>query len=217
MNYKIAPSLLSADWTRLAEQVHACEDGGADLLHLDIMDGHFVPNISFGPMMVEAVRGITTLPLDVHLMISSPRSYLEQFAAAGADYITLHSEATHHLHRGIQLIKALGCKAGVAFNPASGLEQLPHIIKDIDLLLIMSVNPGFGGQSLIESTLPKISQCRALLSNQNPDCLLEIDGGINRDTIARAAAAGADTFVAGAAVLGTDDIQGAIKELRSLL
>jgi ribulose-phosphate 3-epimerase len=217
MKYQIAPSLLSADLTCLAEQVHACEQGGADLLHLDIMDGHFVPNISFGPLLVKAVRGITDLPLDVHLMISSPESYLEQFATAGADFITLHAESTHHLHRGLQQIKALGCKPGVAFNPASGLEQLPQIIKDIDLLLIMSVNPGFGGQSFIESTLEKISRSRALLSNQNPDCLLEVDGGINRDTIARVAAAGADTFVAGAAVLGTDDIQGAIKELRSLL
>ncbi len=217
MKYRIAPSLLSADLSRLSDQIRACENGGADLLHLDIMDGHFVPNISFGPQLVKTVRQLTRLPLDVHLMITRPERYLEQFAAAGADYICLHGEATPHLHRALQQVKALGCRPGLALNPATGLDQLAQVIEELDLLLVMSVNPGFGGQSFIETTLTKIARCREMLRESNPDCLLEVDGGINRDTIARVAVAGADTFVAGTAILGAEDIGVAIQDLRNLL
>ncbi len=211
---KIAPSILSADFARLGDEVRAVAAAGADYIHVDVMDGHFVPNITIGPLVVEAVRRVTPLPLDVHLMISDPDRYVPEFAAAGADIIVVHAEATLHLHRTVQLIKSLGKRAGVSLNPATSLHCLDYVLDELDLVLLMTVNPGFGGQSFIEACLPKIQALRAMLDKRGLETELEVDGGVKIDNIARIAHAGADVFVAGSAVFGSPDYAATIKELK---
>jgi ribulose-phosphate 3-epimerase len=211
---KIAPSILSADFSRLGEEVRAVEAGGADYIHIDVMDGHFVPNITIGPLVVEAVRKVTKLPLDVHLMIENPDLYIPEFAKAGADIIVVHAEATWHLHRTIQLIKSLGKKAGVSLNPATPLNGLDYILDELDLVLLMTVNPGFGGQSFIEACLPKIHALRGMLDKRGLDTELEVDGGVKTDNIDRISHAGANVFVAGSAVFGSPDYAATITDLK---
>ncbi|RSD28064.1 ribulose-phosphate 3-epimerase [Mesobacillus subterraneus] len=211
---KIAPSILSADFARLGEEIKDVERGGADYIHVDVMDGHFVPNITIGPLIVEAIRPVTTLPLDVHLMIENPDQYIEAFAKAGADYITVHVEACRHLHRTIQMIKSTGVKAGVVINPATPVESLRHVIEDVDLVLLMSVNPGFGGQKFIPSVLPKIRQVKELADSLNPELEIEIDGGVNEETAKLCIEAGANVLVAGSAVFNKEDRAAAIASLR---
>lgn len=211
---KISPSILSADFARLGDEIRAIERGGADYVHVDVMDGHFVPNITIGPLVVDAVKKITELPLDVHLMIENPDLYIPDFAKAGADIITVHQEAVPHLHRTVQLIKRLGRKAGVSINPATPASTLEMILAELDLVLVMTVNPGFGGQSFIESCLPKIRQLRQQIETRGLAVELEVDGGVKIDNIGRIAAAGADVFVAGSAVFGTADYQTTIAALR---
>jgi ribulose-phosphate 3-epimerase len=212
---RIAPSLLSADFSRLADEVKMCESGGADWLHIDVMDGQFVPNLTFGAKVIETVRGLTRLPLDVHLMVVEPEKYFDGFAAAGATGLTIHVEVAPHLHRQIQRIRELGCSPGVALNPSTGLDAVREILPDIDLLLVMTVNPGFGGQKFIRHMLPKISRARDLLDAAGSAATLEVDGGISRETIAEAHAAGADTFVAGNAVFSARDPRAEIGALRN--
>jgi ribulose-phosphate 3-epimerase len=211
---KIAPSILSADFSRLGEEIKDVEKGGADYIHVDVMDGHFVPNITIGPLIVEAVRPITKLPLDVHLMIENPDQYIEAFAKAGADYITVHAEASRHLHRTIHLIKSYGVKAGVVLNPATPAEALKHIIQDIDMVLLMTVNPGFGGQKFISSVLPKIRQVKEMAAEQGLDLEIEVDGGVNEETAKLCIEAGANVLVAGSAVYNQKDRAKAIAALR---
>ena len=211
---KIAPSILSADFSRLGEEVRAVESAGADYIHVDVMDGHFVPNITIGPLVVEAVRKVTNLPLDVHLMIAEPELYIHDFVEAGSDIIVIHAEATSHLHREVQLIKSFGKKAGVALNPATPLNCLDYVLEELDLVLLMTVNPGFGGQSLIEACIPKIQALRGTLDKRGLETELEVDGGIKKDNIARISHAGADVFVAGSAVFGSDDYAATISELK---
>ncbi|MRR05625.1 MAG: ribulose-phosphate 3-epimerase [Deltaproteobacteria bacterium] len=211
---KIAPSILSADFSRLGEEIRAVEAGGADYIHVDVMDGHFVPNITIGPLVVEAVRKITHLPLDVHLMISNPEMYIPEFAKAGADIIVIHAEATVHLHRALQLIKSFGKKAGVALNPGTSLSTLEYVLRDLDLVLLMTVNPGFGGQSFIEACIPKIQSLRGMLDRLGLETELEVDGGVKTDNIDRISHAGADVFVAGSAVFGSPEYAGTISELK---
>lgn len=211
---KIAPSLLSADFARLGDEIRAVEAGGADYIHVDVMDGHFVPNITIGPLVVDAVRKVTALPLDVHLMISSPDSYIPSFAEAGADIIVVHAEAAVHLHRTVQLIRSLGKKAGVALNPATPLGGLEYVLDELDLVLLMTVNPGFGGQSFIEACLPKIHSLRRMLDKRGLETELEVDGGVKTDNIERISHAGADVFVAGSAVFGSTDYASTIAELK---
>jgi ribulose-phosphate 3-epimerase len=212
---KIAPSILSADFSRLGDEIRAIDQAGADYVHIDVMDGHFVPNITIGPLVVDAVRRVTDLPLDVHLMIEHPDRYVGDFAGAGADLIVVHVEATTHLHRTIQLIRSLGKKAGVSLNPATSLTTIDMILPDLDLVLLMTVNPGFGGQSFIESCLPKIEQLRQRIDQLGKPIELEVDGGVKIDNIERIAAAGADVFVAGSAVFGASDYAATIQQLRS--
>ena len=212
----IAPSILSADFSRLGEEVRAVEAAGADVIHIDVMDGHFVPNITIGPLIVKALRPITSLPLDVHLMISEADRYLQDFIDAGADWITVHVEACPHLHRTLHYIRSQGKKAGAVLNPATSLSTLEYVLADVDLVMLMSVNPGFGGQSFIESSLDKISRLRAMLDTVNPTAGIEVDGGISPQTIARVAAAGANIFVAGSAVYGSTDYQAVIGEMKKL-
>jgi len=209
----IAPSILSADGGRLAEEIKAVEKAGANWIHVDVMDGHFVPNITMGPGLVGALRKATSLPFDVHLMIKNPNNYIEAFANAGADYITVHVEAADHLHRTIELIKKTGRKAGVSLNPATPLVSIEEILPDIDLLLIMSVNPGFGGQKFIESSLTKIRRASDMITRLPKKPLLEVDGGVNLQNIASIAQAGADVLVAGAAVFGAGDYTQTISAL----
>jgi len=211
---KIAPSILSADFSRLGDEVRAVAAAGADYIHVDVMDGHFVPNITIGPLVVEAVRKVTDLPLDVHLMIENADRYIPDFAKAGADIIVVHAEASVHLHRTIQLIKSLGKRAGVSLNPATSLSSLEYVIDELDLVLLMTVNPGFGGQSFIEACLPKIHALRAMLDRRGCEAELEVDGGVKIDNIDRIAHAGADVFVAGSAVFGSKDYGETIKELK---
>jgi len=211
---RIAASLLSADFSRLAEEVAVCEKGGADWLHVDVMDGQFVPNLTFGAKIIETVRKLTRLPLDVHLMVVQPEKYFDDFAAAGATGLTIHVEAAPHLHRQMQRIRELGCSPGVALNPSTGLEAVREIVPDIDLLLVMTVNPGFGGQKFIPQMLAKISRARDMLDAAGSGATLEVDGGISRDTIAPAHDAGADTFVAGNAVFTARDPRAEIAALR---
>jgi ribulose-phosphate 3-epimerase len=211
---KIAPSILSADFSRLGEEIKDVEKGGADYIHVDVMDGHFVPNITIGPLIVEAVRPITKLPLDVHLMIENPDQYIEAFAKAGADYITVHAEASRHLHRTIHLIKSFGVKAGVVLNPATPAEALKHIIQDIDMVLLMTVNPGFGGQKFISSVLPKIRQVKEMAADLGLDLEIEVDGGVNEETAKLCIEAGANVLVAGSAVYNQKDRAKAIAALR---
>ena len=212
---RIAPSLLSADFAKLADEVAMCEAGGADWLHVDVMDGRFVPNLTFGAKVIETVRRLTKLPLDVHLMVVEPESHFDAFAAAGATGLTIHVEVAPHLHRQVQRIRELGCAAGVALNPSTGLETVAEILPDLDLLLLMTVNPGFGGQSFIPQTLGKISRARGLLDAIGSRATLAVDGGINRETIGRVRAAGADTFVAGNAVFSARDPRAEIGALRA--
>ncbi len=211
---KIAPSILSADFARLGEEIRAVADGGADYIHIDVMDGHFVPNLTIGPLVVEAVRKVTDLPLDVHLMIESPDRYIPDFARAGADIITIHQEAVPHLHRTVQLIKSLGKKAGVSVNPATPAATLDIILDDLDLVLVMTVNPGFGGQGFIPGGLAKIAALRQEIDRRGLRIELEVDGGVKADNIGRIAAAGADVLVAGSAVFGAPDYAATIGELR---
>ena len=211
---RIAPSILSANFARLADEIALLEAGGADLVHIDVMDGVFVPNLTFGAKVIETVRKLTDLPLDVHMMVVQPEKYFDDFARAGANGLTIHAEAAPHLHRQLYRIKELGCQAGVALNPATPLEAASEVASDLDLLLIMTVNPGFGGQSFIGSTLDKIRRARAMLEASRSAAALEVDGGVARDTIASCWRAGADTFVAGNAVFSAHDPAGEIGELR---
>ncbi len=211
---RIAPSLLAADFARLGEEVRAVAEAGADWLHLDIMDGHFVPNISFGPGLVRALRRHASIPFDVHLMIAPVDPYLEAFAAAGANLISLHPEAGPHLHRSLQTIKALGCQAGVVLNPATPIAALDHVLELCDLILVMSVNPGFGGQSFLTSQLDKIATLRRRIDASGRAIALQVDGGVTVATAPRCIAAGADVLVAGTAVFGQPDYQAAIAALR---
>jgi ribulose-phosphate 3-epimerase len=211
---KIAPSILSADFSRLGEDIQAVDRAGADYIHVDVMDGHFVPNITIGPLVVAALRKVTDKPLDVHLMIENPDLYIAEFAKAGADIITVHQEAVPHLHRTVQLIKSLGKKAGVSLNPATPVETLDVILDELDLVLVMSVNPGFGGQSFIPSALDKISALRQRITQRGLATELEVDGGVKIDNIREVVAAGADVLVAGSAVFNTDDYAATILALR---
>lgn len=211
---KIAPSILSADFTRLGEEIRAVEAAGADMIHIDVMDGHFVPNITIGPLIVEAARRATTLPLDVHLMISDPDHYVGEFAKAGADILTVHPETLRHLHRSIHAIKDLGVQAAVSLNPATGLEVLEYVLSDLDMVLLMTVNPGFGGQRFIPAVIPKIERLRRMIEERGLRTAVEVDGGIGPDTIGKVAAAGADVFVAGSAIFGTADYAGTIRLMR---
>jgi len=210
----IAPSILSADFTCLGKELSAVENAGADWIHIDVMDGRFVPNITYGPIIVQACKRVTSLPLDVHLMIEKPEAIIPDFAKAGADYISVHAETCPHLHRTLQQIRELGVKPGVALNPATPLSFIEHIADQLDFVLIMSVNPGFGGQKFIESSIEKIKALSDLLAKKNPFAIIQVDGGINADTIAAVARAGASCFVAGSAIFNTPDYTDTIAALR---
>lgn len=214
---KIAPSILSADFMRLGEEIKAAEAAGADMLHLDIMDGHFVPNITIGPAVVDAIRRITALPLDVHLMIEEPDKFLRDFIKAGADYITVHVEASVHLHRTIQWIKESGVKAGVSLNPATPIWNLDHILPDLDMVLLMSVNPGFGGQEFIPCVLDKIKALKDIIKERGFNVLIEVDGGVKPDNVREIASAGADILVMGSAFFNSEDYGVLMKRLREML
>ncbi|HSA78635.1 MAG TPA: ribulose-phosphate 3-epimerase [Nitrospirota bacterium] len=212
---KVAPSILSADFSRLGDEIRAVDAAGADIIHVDVMDGHFVPNITIGPMIVRAAREVTKLPLDVHLMITNPELYIEDFAKAGADYITVHVETAFHLNRLVQSIKEhKGIKAAVSLNPATSLSSLDYILKDLDMVLIMSVNPGFGGQAFIPSALDKIRTLRKLIDEQGLKTKIEVDGGVKPDSAAEIINAGADILVAGSAIFGNKDYAAAIRGIR---
>lgn len=217
-DYLIAPSILSADFARLGEEVDAVLSAGADIVHFDVMDNHFVPNLTIGPLICEALRkhGVTA-PIDVHLMVEPVDRIIPDFAGAGASYITFHPEASAHVDRSLQLIRGLGCKSGLVFNPATPLSWLEYALDKIDMVLIMSVNPGFGGQSFIPSALDKLRKAREIIDASGFDIRLEIDGGVKVDNIAQIAAAGADTFVAGSAIFGTGDYRAAIAAMREQL
>lgn len=211
---KIAPSILSADFARLAEEVALVEKAGADMIHVDVMDGHFVPNLTVGPPIVKALRKVTQLPLDVHLMITNPDAFLDDFVEAGADIITVHVETCPHLHRTIQSIRERGVKPGVTLNPATPLEHMAEILGEVDLLLIMSVNPGFGGQAFIPSSLERIKKARRLIKETGSQALLEVDGGIKIDNAQDVIKAGADILVAGSAIFGSKNYAETIREFR---
>ncbi|UCE64145.1 MAG: ribulose-phosphate 3-epimerase [Nitrospirota bacterium] len=211
----IAPSVLSADFGRLAEAVQQVEAAGADWIHVDVMDGHFVPNLTVGPPMVEALRKVTKLPLDVHLMMTNPDSFIEEFAEAGANYLTVHVEACPHLHRTVQSIKERHVKAGVTLNPATSATTLEEILPEADLILIMSVNPGFGGQSFIETSFQKIARVRHMIDQAKSRALLEVDGGVNLENASRVVKAGADVLVAGSAIFNSADFAQTIHQLRT--
>lgn len=211
---KIAPSILSANFAKLGEEIKDVENGGADYIHVDVMDGHFVPNITIGPLIVEAIRPVTTLPLDVHLMIEKPDLYIDDFVRAGADIITVHVEACNHLHRTIQLIKSKGIKAGVVLNPHTPIESIQHILEDIDMVLLMTVNPGFGGQAFIPQVLPKIKQLANIIKEKQLSIEIEVDGGVNEETAKQCVNAGATVLVAGSAIYNTTDRKQAITNLK---
>jgi ribulose-phosphate 3-epimerase len=215
MPHLIAPSILSADFTCLGQEIKAVENAGADWIHVDVMDGHFVPNITMGPLIVEAVRRSTTLPVDVHLMIDRPERYIADFVAAGADYLSVQVEACLHLNRSIHHIKELGAKAGAVLNPATSLNTIEYILEDLDFVLIMSVNPGFGGQKFIANSLEKIRELNHKIRQKQLSTLIQIDGGVNPDTISKIAAAGVDVFVAGSAIFNTDDYRQTIQLLKA--
>lgn len=214
---KIAPSILSADFLKLAEEVKAAEAAGVDMLHIDVMDGHFVPNITIGPFIVEAIKKATTLPLDVHLMIDEPDRYLKDFIHAGADYITVHAEAALHLHRTVQWIKDTGIKAGVSLNPSTPVWSLEHILSDTDMVLLMSVNPGFGGQEFIPQIFDKIHQLKGIIKERGLETLIEVDGGIKCGNAKKVADAGADVLVMGSAFFHSKDYKKLVKDLREKL
>jgi len=210
----IAPSILSADFARLGDEVRMLEAGGADWIHVDVMDGRFVPNLTFGTKVIETVRRVTALPIDVHLMVVEPERYFDDFAAAGASGLTIHPEVSPHLHRQLTRIRELGCLAGAALNPSTSLEAVAEVVPELDLLLVMTVNPGFGGQRFIGSMVDKVRRARAVLDGAASAARLQVDGGINRETIATAWRAGADAFVAGNAVFAAPDPQDEIRALR---
>lgn len=213
---RIAPSILAADFSMLAAEIKKVEKAGADFIHVDIMDGHFVPNLTFGPPVVQAIRKVTALPFDVHLMVDNPQDLIVPFIDAGADFITIHVETAPHLHRLLQTIKEHGVKAGVALNPSTPVTMVEEVLDDVDMVLLMSVNPGFGGQKFIPSTLDKITRLKQIITRRNIHTEIEIDGGINRETASQVAMAGADILVAGLAVFGADDLQVAINSLKVL-
>lgn len=214
---KIAPSILSADFSRLGQEIKKAEEGGADLIHLDVMDGRFVPNITIGPPVIKYLRKVTKLPFDVHLMIEEPERYIKEFVDAGADIITVHQEATVHLHRTIQQIKNYGIKAGVALNPSTPLSSIEYIIEDIDMILIMTVNPGFGGQKFINNMETKIRKLRDLINEKNLNVDIEVDGGIKLENADRAVKSGANILVAGSAVFKSDDIVETIRKFKQVI
>ena len=211
---KIAPSILSADFTRLGEEIKAVEKAGADYIHIDVMDGHFVPNITIGPMLVKAARQVTKLPLDVHLMILHPDQFIDDFIKAGADLITVHAEAIDHLHRSIQYIRKAGAKPAVSLNPATPLQGIEYVLEDLDMVLLMTVNPGFEGQAFIPEMIPKIERLREMIDKRGLNIEIEVDGGIGPDNIHLSSSAGADVFVAGSAIFYSKDYAGTIKMMR---
>ena len=221
MNYRIAPSILSADFTRLGEEVRRVINAGADLIHFDVMDNHYVPNLTFGPMICQALRPVSTVPIDVHLMVEPVDDMIRAFIEAGADIISFHPEASRHIDRSLQLIKNAGKQAGLVLNPATPVHVLEHVLDKLDMVLLMSVNPGFGGQSFIPHTLDKLRRVRSLLNHYQAQTgrriALEVDGGVKTSNIAEIAQAGADTFVAGSAIFGQDDYAAVIREMRQAL
>ena len=221
MNYRIAPSILSADFTRLGEEVRRVIDAGADLIHFDVMDNHYVPNLTFGPMICQALRPVSTVPIDVHLMVEPVDDMIRAFIEAGADIVSFHPEASRHIDRSLQLIKNAGKQAGLVLNPATPVHVLEHVLDKLDMVLLMSVNPGFGGQSFIPHTLDKLRRVRSLLDHYQAQTgrriALEVDGGVKAGNIAEIAQAGADTFVAGSAIFGQDDYAVVIREMRQAL
>jgi ribulose-phosphate 3-epimerase len=217
-DFVIAPSILAADFARLGEEVDAVLNAGADIIHFDVMDNHYVPNLTIGPMVCKALRDYgVTAEIDVHLMVKPVDSMIEDFLKAGASYITFHPEATEHIDRSLQMIKEAGCKAGLVFNPATPLHHMKHVMDKLDMVMLMSVNPGFGGQKFIPATLDKLREARALIDASGYNIRLEVDGGVSEKNIAEIAAAGADTFVAGSAIFGKQDYKAAIDAMRSEL
>lgn len=213
----LSPSLLSANFAELKKDIEKLEKGGADYLHLDVMDGNYVPNISFGAPIIKSVKKVTKLPLDVHLMIDKPEKFIKDFVDAGADIITIHGESTIHLHRVIQMIKSFGIKAGLSLNPSTTLESLKYVIEDLDLILIMSVNPGFGGQSFIPAMKDKIKETRDLIDENSLDIILQVDGGVKIDNIEEIVSLGADLIVVGSDIFKADDLESRVKEFKDLI
>ncbi len=214
---KLSASILSADFGRLAEQVHLAEAAGVDWIHVDVMDGHFVPNLTIGPDVVRAIRQATSLPLDVHLMIDNPQLYLERFVEAGADWLGIHVEATPHLQRLLQQIRELGAKATATLNPATPLDCLDYVLKDVDMVLLMTVNPGFSGQKFIPGVLPKVRRLRERIDAEGLPALIEVDGGVQTDTVAGLVAAGADVLVSGSGIFGKGDLAANVRRLKELM
>jgi ribulose-phosphate 3-epimerase len=213
----VAPSILACDFTKLGEELKAVEEAGADWVHVDVMDGHFVPNITFGPLIVQACRSVTALPLDVHLMIENPDNYVEEFATAGASSISVHIETCVHLNRTVQAIRKAGCRAGVVLNPTTPLDSLQWILEYADYVLILSVNPGFGGQSFIPNSLDRIRKLKQLIEKRALSVLIEVDGGVNENTIRSISEAGADIFVAGSAIFGSNDYRKTVEKFRKVI